>query len=214
MNEQEINRLDALFRSEQAPGNPDARLARLLKRLGTDPFIGKEISKDDPSQRAHRRSRASVKLSMASAVLAASLLLALGVGLGRVGNKVTENQARPVAATPGKETSGPWVEALRRSRQLTTDRVEQLAKTGRVSELVSVGGFYRAMVSELVREASEAPAGPDRTESLLLLAESLQRDSSRFARLAADSGMECREALAALAEEASRQCARARELAG
>lgn len=214
MKEQQIDRTDALLRSEPAPGNPDIRLARLLNRLGADSFAGKEISKDDPSQRAHRRSRASVKLSMASAVLAASLLLALGVGLGRVGNTVTESQARPVAATSGNEPSGPWVEALRRSRQLTTDRVEQLAKAGRATELASMGGFYRAMALELVREASDAPAGPGRTESLLLLAESLQRDSSRFARLAADAGTECREALAALAEEAGRQCSRARELAG
>lgn len=214
MNEQDVGRTDAMLRSEPAPGNPDARLARLLKRLGTDSFAGKEIFKDDPSRRAHRRSRASVKLSMASAVLAASLLLALGVGLGRVGNSVTEGQARPVVSTLGNESSGPWAEALRRSRQLTTDRVEQLARAGKASELASVGAFYRAMASELVREASETPAGPGRTESLLLLAENLQRDSSRFARLVAEAGPECREALTSLAAEASRQSTRARELAG
>ena len=214
MNEQEINQMDAVLRSERAPGDSNTRLSRLLKRLGAESYAGKEISKGDPSRRAHRRSRASVKLSMASAVLAASLLLALGVGLGRVGTPVTATPTRPMAVTGEKGPSGPWIEALGRSRQLSTEKAEQLAKAGRASELASVGAFYNAMAIELVRESSDAPTSADRTESLLLLAESLQRDSSRFARLAAEVSIDCRDILTALAREASRQSARARELAG
>jgi hypothetical protein len=119
-----------------------------------------------------------------------------------------------MAVTGEKGPSGPWIEALGRSRQLSTEKAEQLAKAGRASELASVGAFYNAMAIELVRESSDAPTSADRTESLLLLAESLQRDSSRFARLAAEVSIDCRDILTALAREASRQSARARELAG
>lgn len=214
MNGQENNRVDDILRSEPAPGNAEARLARLLKRLTTDPLPGKEISKGETSHRAHRRARASVKLSMASAVLAASLLLALGVGLGRVGTPAIANRERAVAIAPGILSAGPWAEALGRSRELTSDRIEQLAKAGKTSDLASLGTVYRAMAAELLREAADAPAGPGRTETLLALAETFQRDGSRFARLAAEIGPECREALASLAAEASRQSTRARELAG
>lgn len=214
MNGHENNWVDNTLRSEPAPGNAEARLARLLQRLTTDPSRGTEISKGETSNRAHRRARASVKLSMASAVLAASLLLALGVGLGRVGSPAIETRERGAANSPGILPTGAWAEALGRSRELTSDRIEQLARSGRRSDLESLGTVYRATATELLREAAGAPAGPGRTETLLALAETFQRDGSRFARLAAEAGPECREALANLASEASRQSTSARELAG
>lgn len=214
MIDQENNRMDALLRSEPAPGNRDGRMARLLAALSREAAPSREISRGDVSHRAHRRARASVKLSMASAILAASLLLALGVGLGRVGTPAVERQVELANRAHDFAPTGLWADTLDKSRRLTADRVELLARAGKAKELASLGPVYGAMAAELVREAAECQTGPARGEALANLADALQRDGSRFARLAAESPMECRDALASLAAEAGRQSARARDLAG
>jgi len=212
MNRHDEHEVDALIRAQPVPGNPQARLERLLARLEPRNRAEREISKGNTSDRAYRRSRASVKLSMASAVLAASLLLAAGVGLGRVGV-----QKEPLAQTqflaPANGIDG-WADTLGKSSRLAADRLERMAKANRSTELAPLAAVYGSAAAQLVRETAAEKPSPERTAALLALAEQFQRDSSRFARLAAESEPECRDLLNRLAADAGSHGLKARELAG
>jgi hypothetical protein len=202
-------------RAQTAPGDPAARLARLLGQMSEfRPEILRQAGVTNPATRARNRKRASIKLSMASALLAASLLLAAGVGLGRVRVGGSKPSA-PFNASTTYQVANPTTEtldiSLAKARQSVTDRAEVLARSGQAQALASLEAVYVSMAIQSVEEASAGASGALRQEALIRLADSFERDDSRFSRLAAETGSVCQTSLVRFATEARRLGALARQ---
>ena len=206
---------DRQVRAQMAPGDPAARLARLLGQMSESRVeIVRPAGVTNPAKRAHNRKRASIKLSMASALLAASLLLAAGVGLGRVrvGGSGNSTAVNPATTVQGATSTSDTLEiSLAKARQSVTDRAEMLARSGQVQALAGLEAVYISVAITIVEEASAEVPSTLRQEALVRLADSFERDDSRFSRLAAETGPACQTSLVRLAAEARRLGALARQ---
>jgi hypothetical protein len=101
--------------------------------------------------------------------------------------------------------------SLAKARQSVTDRAEMLARSGQVQALAGLEAVYISVAIQIVEEASAEVPSTLRQEALVRLADSFERDDSRFSRLAAETGPACQTSLVRLAAEARRLGALARQ---